>query len=219
MALLEEYKAYYRSRMQRYENNPLYPNSYASEKALFEAMDSCMELEEFKGKLEAGNLNIKNAIALVKDKYTIRLKHFTELKEVVRALGPQRVLEKIDQAQTDMEVVNIVSDLEMENNLEITADEFVDTFYGSIWKLMEDIEVYRDAEIPEKHRARFDASIKEMEESIRKHFNDEEENNRHWKAGWTFDFDLLWEERHRRKIPFPDETLRRRIEMAKAIRG
>lgn len=219
MALLEEYKAYYRSRMQRYEGNPLYPNSYASEKALFEAMDSCGELEEFKGKLEAGNLHIKNAIALVKDKYALRLKHFTELKEIVRALGPKRVLEKIDEAKTDMEVVNIVSDIETENSREIAVDEFVDTFYGSTWKILEDIEVYRNAEIPEKHRARFDKSIAEMEESVRKHFADEEENNKHWKPGWTFDFDQLWEERHRRKIPFPDEVLRKRIDMAKAIRG
>ena len=219
MALLEEYKAYYHSRMKRYEGNPLYPRSYESEKALFEAMDSCGELEEFKGKLESDNLNIKNAIALVKDKYALRLKHFTELKETVRALGPERILEKIDEAKTDMEVVNIVSDIEMANNLEITADEFVDTFYGSTWKLLEDIEVYRNAEIPNKHRADFDASIKEMEESIRKHFNDEEKNNSAWRPGWTFDFELLWEERHRRKIPFPDETLRRRIDMAKAIRG
>jgi len=219
MSTLEEYQAYYKTRMERFENNPLYPNSYQSEKALYDAIASCSELEDFKGKLESGNLNIKNAIALIKDKYIARLAHFKELKEDIRALGPERVLSKIDQAATDLEVVNMVSDIEVANGIEIAVDEFTDTFYTSTWKVLEDIEVYEKAEIPDQYKAEFQSSIDEMKKSIRDRYQQEEENNTAWKAGWKFDFDLIWEERHRRKIPFKDDMLTKRINQAKQIKG
>ena len=92
--LLEDYKSYYKSRMDRYENDPLFAFSYQSEKALSQAMDSCGELIEFKTKI--GDLNIKNAIALVKDQETARLAHYKALQEVIRALAPTWILEKID---------------------------------------------------------------------------------------------------------------------------
>ncbi len=85
---LEEYKTYHRLRMQRYQNNPEYKNSYESEKAIYEAIASCNTLEEFKDKL--GNLNEKNALALIIDEYSIRLKHYEEIKEPIRVDGCKR---------------------------------------------------------------------------------------------------------------------------------
>ena len=71
---LQDYKAYYQLRMKRFEGNPDYIKSFESEKAIYNAIASCNTLEEFKDKL--GDLNEKNAIALIIDEYSIRLKHY-----------------------------------------------------------------------------------------------------------------------------------------------
>ncbi|MCK4907996.1 MAG: hypothetical protein KAR07_02875 [Spirochaetes bacterium] len=219
MSILEEYKAYYKARMTRYTNNSLYPFSYQSEKAISEAMDSCGILEDFKAKLEAGNLNIKNGIALLKDKYNARIKHYDALEEKIRVLGPRRIIEKVDEAKTDMDMIQIVLDIEHENSMEITADEFTSSFYSSIWKKLENIEEYEKAEVPEKYKAGFLKNAEEEKERLRKYYVDESKNNIAWKADWKFDYDLLWEKRHRRKIPMSDEVLQKKINQTKEIRG
>ena len=43
--LLEEYKAYYSTRAERFEGNPKYPKSYAAEKKMADIMNSCSTLE------------------------------------------------------------------------------------------------------------------------------------------------------------------------------
>jgi hypothetical protein len=42
---------------------------------------------------------------------------------------------------------------------------------------------------------------------------------RNWDPDWKFNFDLIWEERHRRLIPVPDEIVKKRIEQFKRYRG
>ncbi len=92
--IFEDYKLYYKARMDKYENNPLYLYSYQSEKALSDAMQSCNQLADFKEKL--GDLNVKNAIALIKDQETARLAHYSNLREEKRAISPGLILNDID---------------------------------------------------------------------------------------------------------------------------
>ena len=207
--LLADYKAYYKARMDRYEGNPMYQFSYQSEKALSDAMNSCNELIEFKDKI--GDLNIKNAIAMVKDKATARLKHYEELQETVRALEPKYQLERIDAAKTDMDVVEIASKASHEAMILISIDLMVDHFYGDIIPSLETLEMLRTIEGAEKYQSDIDYSISEEIKSIKEGVVDLEENAQSWQEGWKFSPDLIWEFRHRRKVPLPDSVVEKRL--------
>jgi hypothetical protein len=214
--LLEDYKSYYKARMDRYEGSELYKNSYASEKALYEAMASCSQLEEFKDKI--GNLNIKNAIALVKDKELARKKNFEQMKETVRAKGPAEILENIDKANDINEVIRISNEIDQKNMVEISVDGFTDVFYDKI-KFLEDIEIFEKAVIPDKWKSLQESSKKRAISDLCQRYDDNEKTAHQWKENWTFDYNLIWEERHRRKIPLSDEIVKRRIEETKKYRG
>ena len=62
----KEYIEYYQSRLKKYEKNPLYINSYQSEKALYDAIANAANIEEFGNTVESLNLAVKNAIAWLK---------------------------------------------------------------------------------------------------------------------------------------------------------
>ena len=207
--LLLDYKAYYKSRMDRYEGNDMYPFSYQSEKALFEAMNSCNELIEFKDKI--GDLNVKNAIALVKDKETARLKHYEELQETVRALGPKFNLERVPAATSDMDLVEIATKADHEAMILISVDLMTDHFYSDIVPSLETLDMLKHVEGCEKYQSDIDYSISEEIKSIREGVQKLEENAQSWQEGWVFNPDLIWEFRHRRKIPLPDEVLTKRL--------
>lgn len=207
--LLEDYKAYYKARMDRYEGNPLFTNSYQTEKALSDAMNSCKELIEFKDKI--GDLNIKNAIAMVKDKAAARFKHYSDLKEEVRALEPKFQLERIDVAKTDMDVVEIASNASHEAMILITVDLMVDHFYSDIIPRLETIEVLRNMEEADKYREELQYSINEELTALKEGVKDLEDNAQSWQQGWRFNPDLVWEFRHRRKIPLPDTVIEKRL--------
>jgi len=44
-------------------------------------------------------------------------------------------------------------------------------------------------------------------------------NARRWDPHWKFNLDLIWEERHRRLMPFSDEVLKKRVEQFETYRG
>lgn len=216
----QEYIDYYRSRMRKYENNPLYPNSYESEKAMYEAIASCNELSEFRGKMENGNLAVKNAIALVKDQETARQKFYEEIKEFIRKKAPDRILEVIDSMQGDIELTSTVSKIDTEVGVLIGIDLFTDQFYYD-FTAMENVEVWRNAEVPDEWKN--EVNKEWPEDTIKRHRELWEKttfpNMKHWDPNYKFNFDLIWEERHRRKIPVPDEVVKRRIPQFKEING
>ena len=83
----QEYIEYYKARVKKYENNPLYRNSYQTEKAIYDAIAGANDLDEFKTRLEQGNLTVKNAIALVKDQENARKKFYEEINQPIKAKG------------------------------------------------------------------------------------------------------------------------------------
>ncbi len=210
---LEDYKTYYRLRMQRYENNPDYKNSYESEKAIYEAIASCNVLEEFKNK--PGNLNEKNAVALIVDEYNIRLKHYNEIKEPIRAEGCIRIIEKAKTIDKVAELITMVGEEENKTMLAITADSispFDDAGY------LERIELGEKAEVPDKYKASYLQYANEEKQNLVNTYNNTEKNLNNWEPGWKFNFDRIWEERHRRLLPFPDATIQDNILKIKNIR-
>lgn len=215
----KEYTEYYKSRMLKYEGNPMYENSYKTEKDLYEAIANSSSLEEFGKELNEKNLAVKNAIALVKDKETARKKHFEEIKEYIRLKAPSRILEILDSIQTETELIQKSNEIESEVSIEISVDLFTDIFYSD-FPMLENIEVWQTAEVPEEWKRDLNNYITEALVQGRETWEKEIiPNARNWKPDWTFDFDLISEERHRRLIPVSNETTEKRIGQFKKYRG
>lgn len=209
---LREYQDYYRLRMQRFEGNPDYARSYAAEKAVFEAIDSCHTLEEFKDK--SGDLNERCAVALVLDQYSIRLKHYEGMKETVRAAGCKRILEKAGQFTAVTDLITMVNEEENRTNLELTADT-IHPFPDSGW--LERREIWSEAEVPEKYKARYMQYAADEEKNLRHAYAEQEKQIRNWQPGWAFDFNRITEERHRRLLPLPEEELQQQIQLTQQL--
>ncbi|MDP3065491.1 MAG: hypothetical protein Q8N08_02035 [Methanobacteriaceae archaeon] len=216
----KEYLEYYQSRMKKYQNNPLYSNSYQSEKELYEAIRDSESLEDFGRKLEEENLAVKNAIALVKDQETARKKMYQDMNEDVRLRAPVRILEIVDSVESDMDLVTRVSEIETGVSKEISVDLFTDNFYYD-FLILEEIEVHQTAEVPDEWKKQINQEYsEEIIASGRKEWQEIVlPQARGWDPDWNFDFNLVGEKRHRRKIPVPDEVVKKRLEQFKTYRG
>ncbi len=216
----QEYMEYYQARLKKYENNPLYPHSYQSEKELYEAIVNSENLDEFGRKVEDRNLAVENAIALVKDQETARKKLYQELKEEIRLHAPLRILDVIETLKTDLELTNTVSEIEGEVSNEISLDLFTEEIYYDLLSL-EEIEVFQSAEVPDEWKQEINQDYpQELITMGHEDWNESVIPNAHkWDPEWQYNFDLIWEERHRRLIPIPDEVLKKRIEQFKIYRG
>lgn len=216
----KEYIEYYQSRLKKYEKNPLYINSYQSEKALYDAIANAANIEEFGNTVESQNLAVKNAIALVKDQETARKKHYEEIQEDIRLHAPQRILDLLDSVETDLELINMISDVESEVSIEITVDLFTQEIYNDLM-MLEEIEVYQSAEVPDEWKKEINQQRpqKMIEDGIKEWNEFIVPNARNWDPNWQYNTSLIWEERHRRIMPFPDEILKKRITQFKTYRG
>lgn len=215
----KEYAEYYYARMKRYEGNPMYKNSYETEKALYELMRDAKTKEEYQKKFFGEKLNIKNAIALAKDRETARLKHYQEIKEPIRARGCQEILDVVDSFETEAEITTEIPKLQQKNSIAISVDGFADYFFSD-FPVLETLEVARRAEVPSRWKSEKEDYIKD---TIAKGKQDWQEqiipNARQWDPGWKFDYSLIREERHRRKIPVPDSVVERRLKEHQEYRG
>ncbi|MDY0217389.1 MAG: hypothetical protein RBS19_10600 [Bacteroidales bacterium] len=212
--LLDEYKAYYAVRAERYAGNPNYSNSYAAEKRLSDAFQSCNSLDEFKDKM--GDLNERCASALAKDQYIMDQKHFKKHKEAVRVLLSDRILEKIDSCNNVNDLFTMIGEESTKNSIEVSMDESNDCFIEN-WKLLDDIELYSNAEVPEKYKADMDRMVNITRESIIDNAKSREENNQAWEEGWKLNPDIIVEYRFRRLLPYTDEQVQTQIERFKKI--
>ncbi len=213
-SLLEEYKAYYSVRSARFKDNPNYKHSYEAEKNVADAMLSCNELEEFRDKL--GNKNELCAVALIKDEYLIRKKFYNKHQEVVRVKASERILEKADNYSTALDIITFVMDEENKCNIEISMDEAVREFHSS-WDQLDRIEIYENAEVPEKYKSELAKEIEEIRQSLRQSVADLEENNDAWQPGWKLNLDSIMEHRHRRLLIYTDEQIREKLEKYRKI--
>lgn len=220
---LDQYIAYYKASMQKYEGDEDYKNSYLSNKALYEAISSCDSMEEFKEKVEKGKLHIKNAIALIKDKEKLYYKHYVRIKENIRAKKSREILEEIEKREfnTDMELVRFISEIEQKYSRLIAIDEFgIELFIGDLAKL-ETLDVHESAEVDEEFKAETSKYVqKEIEEAKQDYKNQILPDYRVWDNTWQMDYNAIKEEeRHRRKLSIPDEVLKKRIQQHKHYRG
>jgi len=217
---LQEYLDYYKIRMNKYKDHPLYQNSYESEKRMYDALNSCENLEEFRSKLADENLPLKNAVALTKDKSLARKELYENIKEVVRKKAPEQILAMIEAVQSVNELTKRANEIEAAVGIEISIDLLTSYFYSDFIAL-ENIEVWQHAEIPaewqkEIHEEWVNETIAEGKKLWEEVVVPESQK---WQPDWKFNFELIWEERHRRLIPVSDDMVEKRIQQFKTYRG
>jgi hypothetical protein len=210
---LKEYVDYYRVRMNRFEHDADYKNSYLSEKAIFEAIDGSGKLNDFKERL--GNLNELNAVALTKDEYKIRLNHYAKIKETVRALGPQRIVARADEYNEVFNLMTMIGEEENKNMIEISMDDV--SLFLNAWFMIDQIDIYENSNVPSKYQAERQKYANEMKKNLLERYNDHTNEMRKWQPDWKFNPELIWEERHRRLIPYNDQDVKEKIEQYKKI--
>lgn len=209
---LKHYQEYYRLRMLRYEGNQDYINSYNSEKAIYEAILSCTTLEEFKTKL--GNLNEKNAIALVIDQYTIRLRHYEAMQETIKADSCKKILEKIKTVNNVSGLMALVQEEEKNLMQNMTADAiqpFDDFLY------LENLQIWNEADVPEKYKASYKRYADAEKVAMKERYQQQAKAIRDFVPDWTFSFNRVHESRHRRLLPYPDEVIQQNILLTEQI--
>ena len=216
-----DYSAYYEARMKRFAGNPAYARSYQAEQVLYQAISGDGGMEGFRTIMERDHPEVQCAIALVKDQESARLEHFQKLEETIRAKGPQRILAEIDKATTALDVANAVSKIEQEIGILISVDLFTGGFYGD-FEMLENLAVM-DAikdEVPAEWRQEIKDNISETLAKQKAFYaNTTRANNRNYKADWDYDYELVWQTRHRRQIPFADAIVTRRIAEHKRYNG
>lgn len=213
----EEYIAYYRARVKKYRNNPLYPNSLAAELRLLETIENVEDLGEFKKILQEDRLDTGLIIALVKDQEAMRYRLYTELNEKTRAKTSQKIINTVETKTSTVDVVQSMNELLQQGNKEISGEQFVNYVYTDFLYL-ENIEVWEKAEVPEKYRAELNKWAADTKASTKALWIKEiQPSAEKFVPGWKLDYQLLWKERYRRLIPVPDSSLKRRIEEHKKL--
>jgi hypothetical protein len=209
---LEAYKQYYFLRMKQREGNVDYSNTYAAEKNLFDIINSCTALEEFRDKI--GNANEQVAMALVADEQNIRLKHYEEIKETVKAACCRRILDKVKQCKNVSELLTMVNEEQNRSNIEIATDTvhpFIDMLY------LENLEIWEEAEIPSGYKERYTAYADEEKANIKNAYATIEKEMNNWQPGWKFNFEKIDKERHRRLLPYSNEIIAAQIKTTQQI--
>jgi len=215
--LHKEYIDYYKTRLRKYENNPIYTESCASEKALYDAIAECAELEEFRHKVENGNLSFKNAVALVKDQEKERERFYLSINEPLKAEVSSMILAALDGINDVNALTETVNGIRKNTLNSLSLDSMIDNFLNE-FTMLENIECWSEADVPD-----------EWKQDMKRWVNDTVSlNHKIWHENFIaaikkldperdFDYTLLWEERHRRLLPFPDEVLEKRIARHKKI--
>ena len=211
---LQAYKNYYRVRAERFANNSNYPFSFEAESNLSAVMQSCNELIEFKDKI--GNLNERCATALIKDEYYLEKSFYEKHQEHIRILAAKRILDRVDNCSDSTELATLVIDEMNKNSLEISMDEYQREFQGD-WFLMDRIEVYENAEVPNEYKAEFQSTANEIKASIIKSNEETEREALKFQSDYVMKPELNLQHRHRRLIPYSDEHLEEQLAKYKSL--
>lgn len=204
--ILSKYKAYYATRAKKYSKNPKYKHTFAAEKKLSDAMQSCATLDEFRDKI--GNLNELCGIALIKDQQLMMHEHFKKHQEHIRAKESEMILENIDQFDTIMDLLSHVNDVSAKISIQISMDESHPMLFYSYMFMIDNYLAYSNAEVPDKYKNEMKNWAEEIKLSLIQGCNTVESNNNAWQQGWKFDPDMCFEARHFNLSPLKEQQLR-----------
>lgn len=218
----QEYVEYYRARLRRYDGDPNYPRTAAAQRAMLDAIETAPDLETFGKRVIGEALHVKCAVALVWDQEEARAKLYEELEEPVRAAPHRQVAETLAAKEyTDVAALNtMVSQTLERSNAPITADESPRDEFWNTLKVLEDLQIWETAHVPAEWKAERAEFIAETHARTTEMAATTRDGVRKFVPDYAPDWDALWQARHRRRLPLPDDTLRRRIaEYVRAIGG
>jgi hypothetical protein len=213
--LLHDYKAYYAARARRYQNNPVFYRTAVAEGKLSDAMQVCAVLEEFKDRM--GTLNEECATAVLLDSNEYQARVYLELDEVVRAQGPKDIVEKCAGSTNSTELIRQASEILLNNSKDISADLGTVAYLKGFLQSLERIQIVETVQFHPLYHADVVKAAARMREELKKQMLDSREQYRKFHPDFDFDWNALWEPRHRRVIPIPDDVLARRIETCKTL--
>lgn len=212
--ILNDYKSYYRTRANRFANDPDYPESYKAEKEMSDTLESCSQLEEFQ---EHGQrLSQAAAKALIIDEYTLEKKYYDKHDEIVRAQAAEEILSKINNINDINEIFTLVSDVTTANSRAISLDESHRQLQYD-WDAVDDIWVYENAEVPSEYQSVMDDWAEDKRNSLRSGVEDMEKNNNEWQSGWRLQPEIILETRHVRLLPYKQEHINEQLNKYKSI--
>ena len=202
---LEEYRAYYEARAERYANNPLRKHSYEAERKLSDLFHRYDTLEEIGQNL--GRLNIDCAFAALRDQYEMESEYYDGQQEPIRKKGADRILAELDRQSELMDMMNMVNDLTNKNSVEVSADEASGNALMNVWKQLDEMEVYSNAVVPPRYKANMQEVVDEARRSIIETRDNEEQTLREWVGGWRMKPEVALEYRYRHLMPYSDNEI------------
>lgn len=215
--ILEDYKAYYLTRSKRYANNPHFKRSAQAEKNLSDAMQACSSMNDAMGGGEMAKLAQLCATALLLDQSQYRNEVYTELKETIRAKGHANLLSKCSSIDNTTDLVRESTEILLNNSKEISEDLGTVSYFKSSLSKLEEIEEYENAEVPSGYQDEMKRGAARSKEELKNSLATSQEEFRKYHPNYQFNWDILWEDRHRRMIPLPDDILTKRINQIKNI--
>ena len=214
---LADYRDYYRSRARRYAANPLYPETAAAEQAMSDAVDAASSIDDLR--TTAVELSLAMGHALARDQARARAAVYAATDEDVRAQGPAEVIAGIDTAADAPALASMLSAIEQRTGVAVAADELTRWWTTSLTAL-ENVEVWRTAQVPDRWRAELDGYATEALAAERAGWAETVAQARQHQADWTFDPAVARAERHRRLVPVAEPVFERRLrEHGTLIRG
>ncbi len=214
---LAEYRAYYRSRAERYASNPLYPKTAAAERAMADAVDAAGSMEELQAK--AGELSIAIGRALARDQANARARVYAETAETIREEGTAEAISAVEKAADGPALVSLLAEIEQRTGAKVTVDEMTRLWSSSLIAL-ENVEAWRTAQVPDRWRADLDRFAADALAAERNTWATVTAEAARRQPGWVFRPAIARAERHRRRVPLGDEAFEQRLsEHGSLIRG
>ena len=212
---LEEYRAYYDARTERYANNPLMKHSYEAEKKLRDLFYRYDNLDEIGQNL--GRLNTDCAFATWRDQYEMESEYYESVQEPVRKKGADDILANLDKYTDLNDMMTMVTDQTNKNSVEVMSDEGSGKALLENWKRIDEIDIFNNAVVPAKYKSNMMESVANTKKSIVEDVKSTEDTLGKWIEGWRMKPELTREYRYRHIIPFSDEELEEHLKKFKNI--
>lgn len=216
--ILEDYKIYYQTRAKRYLYHPHFQRLAQAEQNLSDAMASCEDLNHPPTGFQ--ELAQATGIAQALDMASYKAQFYSSIDENVLADGYQELFDYI-QEQTHsiapMELMGIHAEKEQVINLKFGEDQLHRIHFLKILSKLEEIEIYENA----KASSRYESELHELAKTLKKDILDSLEweriEARKYYPEFNFNWNILWEKRHRKHISLPDLVLEKRIQQLKNL--
>lgn len=212
---LEEYRAYYKARTERYAGNPHRKHSYEAEKKLSDLFDRYDTLEEIGQNL--GHLNVDCAFAGERDQYEMESEYYESVQEPVRKKGADDILANLDKYTDLNDMMTMVTDQTNKNSVEVMSDEGSGKALLENWKRIDEIDIYNNAVVPAKYKSNMMEAVANTKKSIVEDIKSTEDTLGKWIEGWRMKPELTREYRYRLIMPYSDEEIEAHLKKFKNI--